>query len=104
MYSAMAVAYTDRITQNREELKRRLRTRKREEMKRMEVIGEFICQHIGALIVLVPAFLYLAVLSWKYYQECKFDSMWDGKPWDEAEYQRRVKEWEAELEKKRESE
>ena len=70
----------------------------------MEVIGEFICQHIGALIVLVPAFLYLAVLSWKYYQECKFDSMWDGKPWDEAEYQRRVKEWEEELEKKRESE
>lgn len=57
---------------------------------------EFICQHIGALIVLVPATLFCLYLAWKNYQEDKFDSMWDGKSWDEAEYQSRVKEWEKE--------
>lgn len=61
-------------------------------------VKEFICQHIGALIVLVPAILFCLYLSWKVYLEDKFDSMWDGKPWDEAEYQRRVKEWEKEKE------
>lgn len=66
----------------------------------MDAVIKFACQHIGALIVLVPVFLYLIVISWRYYQECKFDSIWDGKPWDEAEYQRRVKEWEAEKEKR----
>ena len=64
------------------------------------MIEEFICQHIGALIVLVPATLFCLYLAWKNYQEDKFDSMWDGMPWDEAAFQERVKEWEKEKEKK----
>ena len=59
---------------------------------------KFICQHIGALIVLVTDMLFCLYLAWKNHQEDKFDSMWDGKPWDEAEYQRRVREWEKEKE------
>jgi len=61
---------------------------------------EFICQHIGALIVLVPTVLFDLYLAWKIYLEDKFDSMWDGKPWDEAAFQKRVKEWEKEKEKR----
>lgn len=61
---------------------------------------KFICQHIGALIVLVPDMLFCLYLAWKNHQEDKFDSMWDGKPWDEAEYQRQVREWEKEKETK----
>lgn len=71
----------------------------REEVKQTKM-KEFICQHIGALIVLVPAVLFDLYLAWKNYQEDKFDSMWDGKPWDEGEYQRRVREWEKEKESK----
>lgn len=62
----------------------------------MRETEEFICHHIGALIVLVPATLFCLYLAWRNYQEDKFDSMWDEKPWDEAEYQRRIKEWEKE--------
>lgn len=57
---------------------------------------EFICHNAGFLIVDVPLALGCLYYAWKNYREDKFDSMWDGKPWDEAEYQRRVKEWEEE--------
>ena len=60
------------------------------------MIKEFIYQHIGALIVLGPATLFCLYLAWKNYLEDKFDSMWDGKSWDEAAFQERVKEWENE--------
>ncbi|WP_276950631.1 hypothetical protein [Acetatifactor muris] len=55
---------------------------------------EFIYQHIGAVIVLVPAALLCLYLAWKNYLEDRFDSMWDEMPWDEAAFQERVKEWE----------
>ncbi len=57
---------------------------------------ELAYQYIVALIVDVPLALLCLYYAWKNYQEDKFDSMWDGKPWDEAEYQKRVKEWEKE--------
>lgn len=50
--------------------------------------------------MLVPAALFLLYLAWRDYWETIFDSMWDGKPWDEAEYQRRVREWEKEKQEK----
>ena len=59
---------------------------------------EFVYQNIWSLIVIVPLVLGCLDYAWKNYQADKIDSMWDGKPWDEAEYQRRVKEWEKEKE------
>ncbi len=61
---------------------------------------EFFCQHIGVIVILGPVCLYILYLAVKMHLEDHFDSMWDGKPWDEAEYQRKVKEWEKEREER----
>lgn len=53
-------------------------------------------------IVLLACLLYCA---WEAYIDREINSIkWDGKPWDEAEYQRRVKEWEKEREEKKNKE
>lgn len=57
---------------------------------------DFMRQHWGSMIVLIPVALIILYYAWLEYREAKFNFMWDGKPWDEAEYQRRVKEWEKE--------
>lgn len=46
------------------------------------------------VIILIYVLFSLLVLLIDYIKFKKFDSMWDGKPWDEEEYQRRVKQWE----------
>ena len=63
-------------------------------------MAEFMCQHWGSMVVLIPTALLILYYAWLNYRENKFNSMWDGKPWDEAEYQRRVMEWEKEREEK----
>ena len=61
---------------------------------------DFMCQHWGSMVVLIPVALIILYYAWLDYREAKFNSMWDGKPWDEAEYQRRKKVWDEELKEK----
>ncbi|MCM1465557.1 MAG: hypothetical protein NC094_09070 [Bacteroidales bacterium] len=63
----------------------------RKKVSSIEAIKEILIGLTPVWIVLLICLLHFA---WHCYKEFKFDAMWDGKPWDEEEYQRLVKKWE----------